>query len=208
MPSEKLQVSKIRESEPKADQKKSISYSEKHKLLKKAKEADCDCDCDCDCEGEGNKDNDDDRTNVFYPEPVTPENPPAAESSSRSSSSGKTEPDPVQCLEESWGRPVSRVEADRLNHWRRDFEQRGSPEAAALVCHAIGLSTLQNVRKMSYVEGVLKAWFSAGYLTVGQVDADEQQRSNRQRAHDNRDFRLQGSRNKGKKAKKYDDVYL
>lgn len=69
-------------------------------------------------------------------------------------------------LEENFGRTISSLECEKLDSWIKEFDEE-------IVKHAIELSVLNNAKKFSYVEGILRNWKASGYNSLADIKAYE-----------------------------------
>ncbi len=65
-------------------------------------------------------------------------------------------------LEENFGRTISSLECEKLDSWIKEFNEE-------IVKHAIELSVMNNAKKFSYVEGILRNWKASGYKTLEDI---------------------------------------
>ena len=65
-------------------------------------------------------------------------------------------------LEENFGRTISSLECEKLDSWMKEFNEE-------IVKHAIELSVMNNAKKFSYVEGILRNWKASGYKTLEDI---------------------------------------
>jgi len=65
-------------------------------------------------------------------------------------------------LEDSFGRTISSLECEKLDSWIKEFDEE-------IVRHAIELSVMNNAKKFSYVEGILRNWKASGYKTLKDI---------------------------------------
>ena len=65
-------------------------------------------------------------------------------------------------LEENFGRTISSLECEKLDSWTKEFNEE-------IVKHAIELSVMNNAKKFSYVEGILRNWKASGYKTLEDI---------------------------------------
>ena len=69
-------------------------------------------------------------------------------------------------LESQFGRTISPIEIETLDNWRNDFTDD-------IIEHAIYVAVINNKKKMSYVNGVLRNWKSCGYKTLTEIEEEE-----------------------------------
>lgn len=69
-------------------------------------------------------------------------------------------------LESNFGRTISSIEFEKLESWINEFNED-------IVKHAIELSVMNNAKKFSYVEGILRNWKASGYKTLEDIIAYE-----------------------------------
>ena len=65
-------------------------------------------------------------------------------------------------LEENFGRTISSLECEKLDSWIKEFNEE-------IVKHAIELSVMNNAKKFSYIEGILRNWKASGYKTLEDI---------------------------------------
>ena len=65
-------------------------------------------------------------------------------------------------LEENFGRTISSLECEKLDSWMKEFNEE-------IVKHAIELSVMNNAKKFSYIEGILRNWKASGYKTLEDI---------------------------------------
>ena len=65
-------------------------------------------------------------------------------------------------LEENFGRTISSLECEKLDSWKKEFNEE-------IVKHAIELSVMNNAKKFSYIEGILRNWKASGYKTLEDI---------------------------------------
>ena len=65
-------------------------------------------------------------------------------------------------LEENFGRTISSLECEKLDLWIKEFNEE-------IVKHAIELSVMNNAKKFSYIEGILRNWKASGYKTLEDI---------------------------------------
>ncbi len=65
-------------------------------------------------------------------------------------------------LEENFGRTISSLECEKLDSWIKEFNEE-------IVRHAIELSVMNNAKKFSYIEGILRNWKASGYKTLEDI---------------------------------------
>ncbi len=65
-------------------------------------------------------------------------------------------------LEENFGRTISSLECEKLDSWVKEFNEE-------IVRHAIELSVMNNAKKFSYIEGILRNWKASGYKTLEDI---------------------------------------
>ena len=65
-------------------------------------------------------------------------------------------------LEENFGRTISSLECEKLDSWIKEFDEE-------IVKHAIELSVMNNAKKFSYIEGILRNWKASGYKTLEDI---------------------------------------
>ena len=65
-------------------------------------------------------------------------------------------------MEENFGRTISSLECEKLDSWIKEFNEE-------IVKHAIELSVMNNAKKFSYVEGILRNWKASGYKTLEDI---------------------------------------
>ena len=69
-------------------------------------------------------------------------------------------------LEEQFGRKLSPSEIDSLKYWDEVFTED-------IIQHAIYIAVMQNKKKMSYINGILKNWQTCGYSTLSEIKDSE-----------------------------------
>ena len=69
-------------------------------------------------------------------------------------------------LQKQFGRPLSTAEIDSINYWDKEFTED-------IIQHAINIAVMQNKKKMSYVNGILKNWKTCGYTTLSEIEDAE-----------------------------------
>ena len=65
-------------------------------------------------------------------------------------------------LEDSFGRTISSLECEKLDSWIKEFNEE-------IVRHAIELSVMNNAKKFSYVEGILRNWKASGFNSLNDI---------------------------------------
>jgi DnaD/phage-associated family protein len=94
----------------------------------------------------------------------------------------------MEFAEKAWGRPVAPLDCENISQWCADFSLRGSPEPDEIVIEALRRSSEQGVRKMSYVDSILRDWYDNGVLLVSQIsELDEKfEQAKNQKSHKRR----------------------
>ena len=115
----------------------------------------------------------------------------------------------MEFAEKAWGRPVAPLDCENIARWCADFSLRGSPEPDEIVIEALRRSSEQGVRKMKYVDSILRDWYDNGVLQVSQIlELDrqfEQSKTKNSRAGPRTG---PGKKKTGTESGKYDDIYL
>ena len=65
-------------------------------------------------------------------------------------------------MEDSFGRTISSLECEKLDSWIKEFNEE-------IVRHAIELSVMNNAKKFSYVEGILRNWKASGFNSLNDI---------------------------------------
>ena len=76
--------------------------------------------------------------------------------------SGTTTTNIYTFLEDSFGRTISSLECEKLDSWVQEFNEE-------IVKHAIELSVMNNAKKFSYIEGILRNWKASGYNSLKDI---------------------------------------
>lgn len=72
-------------------------------------------------------------------------------------------------IEENFGRTLSSFECEVVNGWLSLFTED-------MLIYAVKLSVINNVKKIKYIEGILKNWKNEGYKTLNEVLKNEKER--------------------------------
>ena len=82
------------------------------------------------------------------------------------SSSNSNKEEIYMYVENNFARPLSPIEIERIDTWLETFTND-------IVKYAIDLSVLNNKRTISYINGIIKNWKTAGYTTIEQIKENE-----------------------------------
>ena len=69
-------------------------------------------------------------------------------------------------FEKSFGRLITPVEYEKIENWKKDYEEE-------IIKEAIKISVLNNKKTFNYVNGILNNWKSKGYKTIEEIKEEK-----------------------------------
>jgi len=109
----------------------------------------------------------------------------------------------IRFAHQAWGRMLSPLDAESIQVWITEFRDRGSLEPEEIVIEALKISSSQNVRKMAYVNSILRSWADMGILRVVEIEDHEEGRQSQKKTADSKPREEETALRL-----KYDELYL